>query len=370
MYDFKLKSVNIEQLNRYMLTKTLSMFEWENLPDTIPRKELEFLLQTNGYAFITKADDGELYAFNGSIGGRVDAYNRPLDITINNPHLKFNKTLSIKDDGVLICNDDLLIGLIPLFNKHNTMLIENDINMILYGYNTRTKTLLSASDDKTKASAETYLKNIVNGDVGVIAENAMFEGVRAQSPSNGQGTSITAMTEYHQYVKASLYNEIGLSSNFNMKRERLISAEIDQSEDSLFPYVYNMMQNRLTAVDLINTMFETSINVDFGSVWHYKNRELIDGIIDDNEPLDEPLTNHDEPLDEPLTNHDEPLDEPLTIHDDPLQNPPIDDETDKDESQAKTIDELFDLLNDENLSDDDIKAIELLITEIEDKTDD
>ena len=97
---------------------------------------------------------------------------------------------------------------------------------------------------------------------------------------------------------------------------------------------------------------------DFGSVWHYKNRELIDGIIDDNEPL--------LPVDDPLR----PVDDPLTTHDDPLQNPPIDDETDKDESQAKTIDELFDLLNDENLSDDDIKAIELLITEIEDKTDD
>lgn len=53
-YDYKAKTRNINQLNKYMLAKTLSMFEYQGLPETIPQRELERLLQTNGYAFITK----------------------------------------------------------------------------------------------------------------------------------------------------------------------------------------------------------------------------------------------------------------------------------------------------------------------------
>ena len=372
-YDFKQKDKNINQLNDYMLTKTLSMFEWQGLPETLPSKEIERLLQINGFAFITKVD-GELYAFNGGLGGVPDVYGNATEIVINNPALKFNKTLSLKDDGILILNDDLKIGLLPLFNKHNFMLVENDINMTLHGYATRMQHIISASDDKTKASAESYIKKIVDGEIEIIGENALFDGVKIQSVHSSQGSSVTQLTEFHQYIKASLFNEIGLSANFNMKRERLTTGEVEQSEDSLFPFVYNMMENRLKAVKAINAMFETSIDVDFGSVWNLKNRELVDGIINpvnepSNEPLNEPLN---EPSNEPLqasqqqpkkeTDDNEPL---------PVDRNSVDNSAGNNEqTKAQKVNDAIDLLTDENLTDDDIKAVEDLIAEIEDKQDD
>lgn len=368
IYDFKKKQNNINQLNDYMLSKTLSMFEYENLPVSIPRKELEYLLQTVGYAFITEVD-GKLYALTGSLGGEVDAYNRPTTITVNNVFLKFNKTLSLKDDGVLICNDDMLIGLLPLYEKHNTLLVENDINMVLHGYNTRIKTLISASDDKTKASADSYLKKVIDGEVGIVAENALFDGVRVQGSNAGGTSSVTNMTEYHQYVKASLYNEIGLSANFNMKRERLTSGEVSQGEDSLFPYVYNMMDCRLSAVKLINEKYDTDIKIDFGSVWHLKDLQLVDNIVShETQPtVNEPSN---EPSNEPLTDSSDPLKTPLNEGIENEQIPVVevsDGDSGADFEKAKTVDELMDLLKDENLTDDDINAIDELIKEIEDK---
>ncbi|WP_459591984.1 hypothetical protein, partial [Enterobacter asburiae] len=74
-----------------------------------------------------------------------------------------------------------------------------------------------------------------------------------------------------------MLNEVGISSNFNMKRERLISSELDAAEDSLFPLVYNMMQQRIVAVEKLNKMFGLSVSVDFGSIWALKNKELVDG---------------------------------------------------------------------------------------------
>ena len=292
-YDYKAKQKNVRQLNDYMLAKTLSMFEYENLPATIPARELEKILQRGGYAFITKAPDGELYAFTGGLGGETDVYGNATQIVIANTALKYHATLDIKKDGVLFYNDDMAAGLLTFYEKQNTLLAENEINMVVWGYNSRTQKLISAPDDKSKESAEQYMKKIVDGELTIIGENALFDGVKVQPANNSSGNGISQMIEYHQYIKACLFNEVGLSSNFNMKKERLISSEIDQAEDSLFPLVYNMMENRISAVNSINEMFGTDIKVGFGSVWALKNKKLVDGIVNNNSDLpDETNTNN------------------------------------------------------------------------------
>lgn len=282
-YDYKAKTRNINQLNKYMLAKTLSMFEYQGLPETIPQRELERLLQTNGYAFITKAPDGELYAFSGSLGGTErDPYGQPTQITIANVALNFNKTLDLNKDGVLLRNDDLRIGVMPVFEKCNTLLVENDVNMVMWGFNSRIQKLITAPDDKSKESADLYMKKIIDGDLSIIGDNAMFDGVKMQAPAASSGAGVQQMIEYQQYIKSEMFNEVGLSSNFNMKRERLISSEVDQAEDSLFPLVYNMMENRISGIAAMNETFGLNITVDFGSVWALKNKKLVDGVTGNN----------------------------------------------------------------------------------------
>ena len=282
-YDYKDKTRNINQLNKYMLAKTLSMFEYQGLPETIPQRELERLLQTNGYAFITKAPDGELYAFSGSLcGTERDPYGQPTQIIIANVALNFNKTLDLNKDGVLLRNDDLRIGVMPVFEKCNTLLVENDVNMVMWGFNSRIQKLITAPDDKSKESADSYMKKIIDGDLSIIGDNAMFDGVKMQAPAASPGAGVQQMIEYQQYIKSEMFNEVGLSSNFNMKRERLISSEVDQAEDSLFPLVYNMMENRISGIAALNETFGLNITVDFGSVWALKNKKLVDGVTGNN----------------------------------------------------------------------------------------
>ena len=282
VYDYKSKTRNVNNMVNYMFAKTLSMFEYQGLPETIPQRELERLLQTYGYAFITEVN-GELYALAGSLSGtEKDAYGQPTEITINNVALNFNKTMNLKKDGVLIHNDDVRIGVLPLFEKGCALLAENDVNMVMWGINSRIQKLISAPDDKSRESAELYIKKIIDGDLSIIADNALFDGVKMQAPSASSVAGVQQMIEYHQFVKSNLYNEIGLSSNFNMKRERLISSEVDQAEDSLFPLVYNMMENRLFGIAAINEMFGLNITVDFGSVWALKNKKLVDGVTGNN----------------------------------------------------------------------------------------
>lgn len=248
------------------LAKTQSMFEYEGLPDSIPQKELERLLQTTGDAFVTSVD-GVLYALSGGKGGEPDVYGRATLYTVANPALKLNKTYDIQKDGVLIENDSNGESLLPLIGRYAVLHTDGLISLNTASILTRITMLISASDDKTKQSAEEFLRKIENGEFSIIGENAFFKGVNMQTAPTTNSVYITQLIELIQYYKASMYNELGLNANYNMKRERLNLGEVSMNVDVLLPYVDNMLKERQNAVEKINEMFDTEISVKLASSW-------------------------------------------------------------------------------------------------------
>lgn len=265
-YDFKNKEKNLNDYITYMLNRSATMFKYHNLPDTMPQREIELLLQCNGWGCVCEIEDN-LYCLNGGLGGVPNAYNMPTEIIINNPYLNYNKTLTIDTDCVIIPNDSMYVGLLPLYNRYCSMLVENDITMILATVNKRVQNLLSANDNNTVESAKNFLKKVFEGELGVIAESKLFDSLKVNASSVNSTVSMTELFEFEQYVKASLYNEIGLSANYNMKRERLTSAEVETNTDNLYPLVDDMINQRRKAVEKINEMFGTNIEIEFNSSW-------------------------------------------------------------------------------------------------------
>lgn len=248
------------------LAKTQSMFEYEGLPDSIPQKELERLLQTTGNAFVTSVA-GVLYALSGGKGGEPDVYGRATLYTVANPALKLNKTYDIQKDGVLIENDSNGESLLPLIGRYAVLHTDGLISLNTASILTRITMLISASDDKTRQSAEEFLRKIQDGDFSIIGENAFFKGVNMQTAPTTNSVYITQLIELIQYYKASMYNELGLNANYNMKRERLNLGEVSMNVDVLLPYVDNMLKERQNAVEKINEMFDTEISVKLASSW-------------------------------------------------------------------------------------------------------
>jgi hypothetical protein len=265
-YDFKNKEKNLNDYITYMLNRSATMFKYHNLPDTMPQREIELLLQCNGWGCVCEIEDN-LYCLNGGLGGVPNAYNMPTEIIINNPYLNYNKTLTIDTDCVIIPNDSMYVGLLPLYNRYCSMLVENDITMILATVNKRVQNLLSANDNNTVESAKNFLKKVFEGELGVIAESKLFDSLKVNASSVNSTVSMTELFEFEQYVKASLYNEIGLSANYNMKRERLTSAEVETNTDNLYPLVDDMINQRRKAIEKINEMFGTNIEIEFNSSW-------------------------------------------------------------------------------------------------------
>ena len=124
---------------------------------------------------------------------------------------------------------------------------------------------------------------LTDGELSVIGENPIFDGVKALSLNTNSTNNFNSLIEYNQYLKGSLYNEVGIQANTVMKRERVNSDEVNANNDLLFPFIYNMLENRLTAIKAINEKYSENIAVDF-----YAHRHLpcVDHL--DNSDLDHP----------------------------------------------------------------------------------
>lgn len=287
------KKVSAKAYYRYFLTRVLRMFQYKNLPDTIPHEILDRYLFEFGIACITEVD-GKLYVFSGNLGGPQDVYYRPTEFIISNPHIKtsdgqlFTANVPVFEDftsdslgqpqsqtgdepirqpGVLMRNDADWIGLHPLISRYAYLMAENALTLRTADVMLRIIALISAPTDAEQASALEYLKSLEKGEMGVVGESDFSEGVKLQSPPSNNGSYLTQFIEYQQYLKGSFYNEIGLSANYNMKREAIGKGESTLDEDALLPLCDNMLRTRKEDMAKVNEMYGTNIEVEFSSAW-------------------------------------------------------------------------------------------------------
>lgn len=276
-YDYKDKGVDLNYLVSYMLARTQQMFRWSGLPDTIPARSLELYLQYAGDCCIARVN-GDLYALTGGMGGEPDPYYMPTLYTVANPALGFSASLRIHEDCEVISNDSLYLGLLPMLRRYCTLMVEADASMRIALINSRMLNLITAGDDRTKASAEEFLRRLEGGDLSVIGEGRILEGISSglkSLPVAGVGSErLSDLIEATQYLKASLWNELGLDANYNMKRESINSGESQMNRDALLPLVDDMLSCRRRGAEAVNRMFGTEISVELASSWEDNQEEL------------------------------------------------------------------------------------------------
>lgn len=298
-FDFLEKDKCTNQHISYMLNRTQSMFKWNGLPETIPQRNLELMLQMHGNIGIASVD-GLLYAFIGGLGGEPNPYYMPTIYTIANPALKLSKNYTIDEDIIIIPNDSLYIGLLPLFERYASAITETEVSLFDANINSRIISLITANDDRTKASAEKYISDIISGKISIIANDDFLGGLNSQPYANTGHNSITDLIELEQYLKASWFNELGLNANYNMKRESINSGESQLNNDMLLPLVDDMLKQRQEGAEKVNNMFGTNISVDLASSWK-DNQEEVDKALYEisNEEMKEGVEN-DEETERPL----------------------------------------------------------------------
>lgn len=287
-YDFKDKQKNVNNYITRMFNRTAQTFQYEGLPDSIPVNVLEYYLQAIGTAVITE-HGGNLVVLTGNAGGICDEYYRPKEFIVANPWLNLSKNLKIGEECILIYNDSMYQGLGDMYQRYATLLVENDLTIKIADIMARCTAILSAgTDDRTKASAELFIKRLEDGDISVITDNAIIETLKTLPYTDSAKSSITDLIELQQYLKASWFNEMGMNANYNMKRESLNSAEAQMNEDGLMPLIDDMLHCRKKWVDEVNAKYGTNITVKYHSPIK-KEYEKNDEITEDTEKSEDAL---------------------------------------------------------------------------------
>lgn len=286
------KEMLIDSYFKYMEAKTLKMFEWENLPDTIPERELELILQICRFAIFTRAktDEGEkLFVFYGGLGGMPNEYYQPTQAIVSNPYLRFSSVLDlddyIKKDGnaVLGWNDSMHVGLFPLHSKYAGLLAETDLTLKYDLINMRFNNILTADDDNMKKSLEEMYNQVADGTGFGIIVTKKFMGEanldKVELRSQAHNMQLKDIIETKQYLIGSWYNEIGLNANYNMKREAINESEADMNEDTLLPFIDDMLRQREILAEQLNEKFadlltKGKVRPKISSAWMKMRKEI------------------------------------------------------------------------------------------------
>ena len=261
-----------------MLNKTQRIFEYEGLPEELPQREIEKLTQVFAFS-IWKRVDGKMYVFFGGLGGVPNAYYLPTEAIISNPFLKYNDILEIDNECVVMWNDSLHLGLMPIHEKYALLLAENEISLRVATVWARVPAIIEADNDTEKDSALEFVKKVENGELSVLGterfiEQMMTKDGRVHDFNNRSSSHIKELIEENQYLNAKWWNELGINANFNMKREAINESEASMNEDGLLPLIDDMLENRKIAIDKINKMFGLNITVKLSSSWKKVRKEI------------------------------------------------------------------------------------------------
>lgn len=274
--DFDFSDFNKETLKKMyienFLRKTQQMFEYEGLPETIPKRDLELIVQTCGAATWAKGPDGKLYVFRAGYGGVPNVYYRPTIAVIANPALNFNASLKIDEECVIMPNDALWRGIMVIIEAYSYLLAECDLSFKFAAINSRVHFIINALNEDDAESARTFIEDIINGEkLGIIESDNFLEGEGNDSLKvfNAQGSNqiVQHLIELRQYIYGVSHQELGIQSQFNMKREAINEAEAALQVDVLFPLIDDMLEQRKLALEKVNKIFGTNISVKLSSAW-------------------------------------------------------------------------------------------------------
>lgn len=296
------KSRLVSQNLDWLLNKTAVMFEYENLPPTIPSIALERLLQWCGSCVIWRVpaihkpigygpsfnysslvnqtieqEQGQeqLYAFKYTLADAPDPYDEPYKVVITSPGFRptISETLEINKDVAIIRNDTNYVGLYNLHRKYAELMAEAEISLRSTLLVLRDQLLFIAKTEKQRKAVERYIASRDLGEPSFIASQDLgtpLETVVQNTHSNAVELAVNGL----QAIKAAWYNEIGLDPSFSLKREYTSAQEIDTNTDLLMPIIDDMYESRRIGIENVNSLFGTNIIVRKSSAWHLKERTI------------------------------------------------------------------------------------------------
>lgn len=264
-----------------LLDYLLNMFEYDNVPETIPDREIEVNLLLTGHAVFFR-DMGELICIPTQIYG-FDKYYRPTKATYGNVDVKSKDLIFGKNAEVVFNNrirGNILQmqgvdgGLLTMIQRYARQLADVESTTNIRVKNSRQTSFAVA---KSQAMAD-QLKNLFNkvevGEAEVLTDTPFldaFQNVDIASKTDAE--KVNDLLIAREKILATFFREIGVKFQQEQKKAQLTEDEVTADEQLLLINPLTMLKERIEGLKRVNDHFGTNIKVRINPA--YDRREVL-----------------------------------------------------------------------------------------------
>ena len=301
MYTFnydKMKEKYQKEFNKKtawlrMLNVLISMFKWENLPDTVPAEFLETYLITNGTAGFQKIGNEYLVGMGG-YQGDMNPYNigsEYMAVIINKPQMlgTVNKDICVAINNYTRTPDFDIV-------KYSTILSEIDTSEKINVLFSRMSRIPKVGDEKERIAIINSIKAIQEGKVdAVVSKNIMQDLINGNSNTEFLDLvdvkdidKLQYLNQYYDNIFKRFCTEYGISYRTTSKLAQQTESEARGNDVLSMTYPLVKLKCRQRFCDEVNAMYGLNISCNFSECWsenydslinYNKNEENEKGVI-------------------------------------------------------------------------------------------
>ena len=255
----------------------LDMFEWENLPPTIPKRFLETILHSTGEVFVSKIND-KLIASGGTLSGEVDEYGLGTECIAVCPRGEAHGERGV-DIAYGINNDTATPDMLTYWIAH--LLGETDKSIKCNVAFSRFLKIPKVGNEKDKAMFEDIFKKLFDGEPQAFVSSNALDLELGAGTETFELTDVNKidrlpyLTQFFEDCLKRFYNFYGQPMQNQNKRAQSISDEIHGQDSVSFILPMQMLNCRLALCEEVNRIFGTDIHVKFSPLWELEYKALV-----------------------------------------------------------------------------------------------
>lgn len=254
---------NVKTYQQYLnllIELSISSFEWKNLPETIDSRYIEMELFTSG-ALVYFNDEviGNL-CLNCIANGQLNVYGYPISRRAYSRYNQYQKKLDDKN-SVIIWNNYMHTNSQTNIDGFARRLSNID-RIIDVNVNAQKTPILIQGNDKQRLSLINLFKEY-DGNTPVIFGDKSLDLNALKCLS----TEAPYVADKLYELKSKIWNEaltyLGITNVTYQKKERMVTDEVMRSQGGTIANRMSRLNSRREAVEHINNMFDTDIEVNF-----------------------------------------------------------------------------------------------------------
>lgn len=267
----------MQYLNR-LTELSVSMFEWKNLPPTVDARYLELhLFETGSMVYFDDDVIGNL-CLDCLPSGRLDVYGNPVLRRAYSGYNNYQKLLK-ESNSVIIWNNYLHTNSILEVKMFARRLYNLDRIIDVNANAQKTPVLIQGTEQQRLTLKNLYKEFDGNSPFIFGDKNLDLNSLKCLQ------TGAPYVCDKLYNLKQMYWNEaltyLGINNTGAQKRERMLAIESSQAQGGTISSRYSRLQSRREAVEKINAMFGTNIEVnyreDFMSIYEGQGVDTTEG---------------------------------------------------------------------------------------------